>query len=286
MGSTEMKKIVRFGCIIITILILHVQLVYAHGVIYDTMSLDDNKIRITLKWSNPAGQKGIVISHFYLENGKTLHIGYETDDKAPLTAHLDYDLKSALPPVRVVLSKVNEVDYEPFKDIKGIEAEGFIRNLHDAGIVDGNIDGNFRPDHYLSRAEFAVILTHAKKLSTSAGSFKEFSDSKDHWAKKYILLAYKNGLMTGYKDGTFKPDHPITVAEVSAAISNSFTFKTVNNGIFGRLKAGQWYSKYVKNMFDLGILKTTDGMYKSFNEECNITRGNCAMMISRALSTF
>src|SRR5690242_9562812 len=112
-----------------------IQPVYAHGVVYETKQTGENKIRITLKWSAPTEAKGIAITYFYLKNGKTLNIGYEVKDKAPSTTYMDYDLASAIPPIRIVLNNISNQGEPLFDDIKNTEAEEYIRHLHDAGIV-------------------------------------------------------------------------------------------------------------------------------------------------------
>jgi len=127
---------------------LSLQNVNAHGVVYETRQIDQNKIRITLKWSdeekNEDKGKGIAITHYYLVNGKTLHIGYETVD-GESRSYLDYDLTGAIPPIRIILSNIDKPDWVPFNDIKGIETEEYITHLHDAGIVNGMPDGSSDP---------------------------------------------------------------------------------------------------------------------------------------------
>ena len=45
-----------------------------------------------------------------------------------------------------------------------------------------------------------------------------FSDTEGHWAEKYIRNLYFSGIMEGYPDGTFKPDAPITRAELAKVV--------------------------------------------------------------------
>ncbi len=62
----KMRKILIYILIITIIAATSVLPVQAHGLIYETKKLDDNKMRITLKWSNPKEARGIVISYYYL----------------------------------------------------------------------------------------------------------------------------------------------------------------------------------------------------------------------------
>lgn len=85
------------------------------------------------------------------------------------------------------------------------------------GMVKGYPDGNFMPRADITRAEFAAMATRFADIS--AGS-KTFTDvAKDHWAYDVIQKAAGAGWISGYPDGSFKPDQPITRAEV-VAITN------------------------------------------------------------------
>jgi hypothetical protein len=260
--------------------------VYAHGLIYHTEELADNKIRITLKWSDYKEAKGIAITYFHLKNGKTLDIGYEIKEGASTTTYLDYSLAGAVPPIRIILTDINSVNKAPFDDIEGIEAFEYIKHLHDAGIIQGRSGNLFSPKAHITRAEFMTLMVKALKMPVSSFSTYSFKDIEKHWAKDIIQTANKNGLISGYEDGTIRPDNPITVAEVCAVISRSFKFKTTFNGIYDKLKPNKWYSDKVKRIFDVGILSTYDSIYLKFNEESYINRANCALMVSRALSTY
>ncbi|MCX8129824.1 MAG: S-layer homology domain-containing protein [Clostridia bacterium] len=281
-----MKKIAVYILIIAVACMSFVLPIQAHGLIYETKQLDDNKIRITLKWSNSKEAKGIVISYFYIKNGKTLNIGYELDEKASTTAYIDFDLSGAITPIRVVLHKVGDLKWAPFKDIKGVEAEEYIRHLHDAGKIDAGKDQKFRPKDNITRGEFAAIIVKALNLGGTASNTKGLKDIEKSADKKYILLAVKHGIMSGDKDKKFKPDNPMSLADVSTIVAKYFKFKTNRNGVYKKLKQGKSYSGSVKKMFDTGILSVNDSIYKTFNEEGKINRANCAMMISRALSTY
>lgn len=284
-----MKKVILMLVILSIIFFSYgsMQITYAHGVIYEQTRIGENTLRVTLKWSNPAESKGIEIKSYSVKNGKYINIAYETVDGKPSADFMDFDLKSFLPPVSIKLYNIKEYDKPLFTDVKGHYAESYIHHLHDAGVVSGRPDGSFAPNSPVSRAEFMTLMVKALKLEGTAENTKGYTDIDNHWAKNIILVAAKNGLISGYLDKTIRPDNPITLAEVSAVISRAFAFKTQKNGVYSKLKQGMWYSSYVKKMFDSGILKTEDNIYNyNFDEQGNMNRANCAVMISRALSTY
>lgn len=102
-----------------------------------------------------------------------------------------------------------------FSDVpKGYWAANYIGYMQQFGIITGYSDGNFRPDAPVTRAEFAAIASRFEKLTEGSKSFTDVPDT--YWAARYINFAATRGWVTGYSDGTFKPENPITRAEVAA----------------------------------------------------------------------
>lgn len=102
-----------------------------------------------------------------------------------------------------------------FNDVaKDCWAANYIGYMQQFGIVTGYTDGSFRPNAPVTRAEFAAIASRFEKLTQGSKSFTDVPDT--HWAVQYINFAATRGWVTGYADGTFKPEHSITRAEVAA----------------------------------------------------------------------
>ena len=228
--------------------------VYNNGAVYNIEKIDDSQILIEIGKRDEKSSEGISITYFYLVNGKTLHIGYETGENMPQKAYLQYNLINAIPPIKVRLIDINNRNWLPFSDIKGIESEEYIMHLYDAGIVNGRSDGTFAPDSFITRAEFMVLLVNSLKLKKMTEKTHKFSDISNHWAKDIILIAAENNFISGYNDNTIRPDRPITLAEVSSIISRAFNFKTSKNGMYSKLK-DRWYSDSVKKCLILEYLK-------------------------------
>lgn len=85
--------------------------------------------------------------------------------------------------------------------------------MSEQNIVKGYPDGTFRPNAPITRAEFAAISAKFDNLLDEGNS--TFGDvSENHWATKFIAKAAKKGWVSGYPDGTFKPNQNITRVEV------------------------------------------------------------------------
>ena len=102
-----------------------------------------------------------------------------------------------------------------FSDVTSAHwAANYIGYMEQFGIVRGYSDGTFRPNAPITRAEFAAICCRFEKLTSGTVTFSDVPAS--HWAAKSIAYAAKRGWVTGYADGTFKPNNNITRAEVAA----------------------------------------------------------------------
>ena len=110
-----------------------------------------------------------------------------------------------------------------FSDVHNSWASTEIATLANAGILQGYTDGTFRPNAAITRAEFASIAARFDKLS---GGDKTFIDvPTDHWAYAAITSAAEKGWVSGYSDGTFRPNNAITRAEV-VKITNAVLERT------------------------------------------------------------
>lgn len=92
-----------------------------------------------------------------------------------------------------------------------------ISYMNQLGIIKGYPDGSFKPEASITRAEFAAMAARFADLKEGRKTFTDLD--KDYWAYDLIQRAASAGWITGYPDGTFKPDKNITRAEV-VAITN------------------------------------------------------------------
>ena len=92
-----------------------------------------------------------------------------------------------------------------------------VSTLSSMGIITGYPDGTFRPNAAITRAEFAAIAARFDHDGDKTAA--KFSDIASHWAKDEISIAYNNGWITGYPNGTFGPQRDITRAETMTLVN-------------------------------------------------------------------
>lgn len=111
-----------------------------------------------------------------------------------------------------------------FRDVRsGDWYASDVARLSTLGVIAGYPDGTFRPNASVTRAEFANV---ASKFVT-AKSGQSFTDLNGHWAQGAIEKLRSAGWVTGYGDGSFRPDAVITRAEV-VSITNRMLERTAD----------------------------------------------------------
>lgn len=107
-------------------------------------------------------------------------------------------------------------------DISGHWAEASIKQAVSSGIVSGYPEGTFKPNHTVTRAEFAVMLMNTLKPQVE-GTVLTFADTAKigDWAQKAVAQALQVGVINGYEDGTFRPDAEITRSEMAVMLAKA-----------------------------------------------------------------
>jgi hypothetical protein len=98
--------------------------------------------------------------------------------------------------------------------------------MTNAGLLRGHYDGTFAPEMSITRGEFATVLSRFTEATYSGPNL--FGDIDNHWSANYINIAVQEGWLRGDGNGDFRPDDPLTRAEVSAAL-NRMLNRTITN---------------------------------------------------------
>ena len=156
-------------------------------------------------------------------------------------------------------------------DVQGTSYEEAVKALLEANVVSGYKDGTYRPANTLTRAEACAFLVNylaptADELKAAADS--GFSDVKG-WATTYVNYAVEKGIVTGYKDGTFRPSNQVTYQEMAAMTVNAL-------GIDPKTLTGSWPNNYVNKAKELGMYENIS-VSKANGDKAN--RGDVAEMI-------
>lgn len=90
-----------------------------------------------------------------------------------------------------------------------------------AGYVKGYSDGSFKPNNTITRAEAAVMIANAARLSANEAGAYRFTDvgSIPAWARGSVGAVVAAGYMTGYPDGSFDANASISRAEAVSSLN-------------------------------------------------------------------
>lgn len=106
-----------------------------------------------------------------------------------------------------------------FNDLGSHWAEAFIQGLVNKNLIRGFPDGTFKPEASITRAEYAAIIASTfnlpRQIGTGTGKFGDVKE--DFWAASAITQAASMGFVSGFGDGTFRPQQNLT--RVQALVS-------------------------------------------------------------------
>lgn len=131
------------------------------------------------------------------------------------------------------------------------KAIAFVQSM---GLINGYEDGTFRPEASITRAEAAVIIMRVEKIQGDVVT-GTLTDISGNWAEKEILAAYAKGLISGYPDGTFRPENRITRAETVTMLNNVLDIKPIEaSDVFTDIN-GHWAASQITAAATIGSNK-------------------------------
>lgn len=174
-----------------------------------------------------------------------------------------------------------------FKDVPtGYWAKSYIEALASKNIIAGFPDGSFKPNDPVTRAQFATIIN---KALTPAGKRAaiEFKDVQSNfWAYAAIQSAYKGQFVTGYPDGTFKPQQQIQRVQALVALANGLGLTTDNQNVLSFYTDAAQIPKYATASIAAATSRQIVINYptvKQLNPNGQATRAEVAAFVYQAL---
>ncbi|MGG4552754.1 S-layer homology domain-containing protein [Paenibacillus humicus] len=119
------------------------------------------------------------------------------------------------------------------------------------GFVRGFEDGTFRPHASVTRAEFATMVAKAFGLTSTGNTL--FADTRQHWAAEEIAALKELGIISGYSDGTFRPNQQITRAEMVAILARLTNYVPAESSPFSDTESS-WAAEAIHAFAAAGIV--------------------------------
>ena len=165
---------------------------------------------------------------------------------------------------------VQDISNSPFQDdiaalmmFRGMEKDEMnlgqtYQEYKKYGVV--NNVAQFQPSRNVTRAEFVKMLVRSLSCRyTYLGTDTGFSDvDQNQWYAEYIKFAVENKWINGYKDGTFRPNAPITRDEAAKILTRAIQLDTQNSNTttsFSDVPASSEFIPYIETLKSHGIMK-------------------------------
>lgn len=205
----------------------------------------------------PEGRKLISsVYEFSIDGEKT----YKFEKK--ITIKLSFDDKDVTEEETVAIHYYNE-DLEKWVNLGGVIEDNFI---------------SVEVDHFTKFAVLAVEKDKLEELEEIKQPEVNLNDIKNHWAKKYIEKLVINGAVSGYPDGTFRPDNNITRAEFITMLVKAFKLESQDKKIFIDTKE-HWANNFISIAASHEIVSGYED--NTFRPDNLITREEMAVMIAK-----
>ncbi|HEX8219094.1 MAG TPA: S-layer homology domain-containing protein, partial [Chloroflexia bacterium] len=157
----------------------------------------------------------------------------------------------------------------------------YVQCLACKGILGGYSDGTFRTNNDVTRGQLSKIVSNAAGFN-EAVSGQTFSDvAPDSPFYAYVERMVSRGIISGYGDGTFRPNANATRGQISKIVANARSYtEPVSGQTFSDVAPDSPFYAYIERMVSRGIISGYgDG---TFRPNANATRGQTAKIVSNA----
>lgn len=179
--------------------------------------------------------------------------------------------------------------FKSFDDIKGHWAKSDIELLASKLVVSGATDSGFAPEANITRAEFATLLVRALALTSNAGAASFNDVDATDWFAGAVGAAVKANLVSGFEDGSFQPNAPITREQMAVMVAKALS--AAGKSVEGQAELlskfndnsqiSSWAKTSVSQSVKAGIIS---GMTDStFVPTANASRAQAVVMLKRLL---
>ena len=162
-----------------------------------------------------------------------------------------------------------------FTDDEDQNYDEAIAVISEIGVVDGYEDGSFKPQGTLTRGAAAKIIcnlilgpTTAGELHADTAPYKDVPTSNTF--SGYIAYCAKEGIISGYADGTFRPAGTLTGYAFMKMLLGALGYDATYEGYTG----GNWSINVAKQAIGIGLNK---GLVDEFNGVDFVTREEAAL---------
>jgi len=180
---------------------------------------------------------------------------------------------------------------KPFTDVKsGAWYESAVETVYSEGIMEGKAEGKFAPNAQMTRAELVTVLCRLSgEDAMGKGQSLSYTDTKKTaWYADSVAWAAECELVTGYPDGSFKPNSPILRQELAKLIVSFLEHMNVTEkgtplteSFTDTDSFPKWAAEFIEKLRETGLVGGDDA--GNFKPKANASRAEIATVITRLL---
>ncbi|HAU31989.1 MAG TPA: hypothetical protein DCW46_06985 [Desulfotomaculum sp.] len=179
------------------------------------------------------------------------------------------------------------VSFAQPSDIQNHWAGKQISDWIDKGLAQGYPDGTFKPDNSITRAEFVSLINRSFQLTSSVKT--DFSDvSPTNWFAGDIARARAAGYITGFEDGTFRPNKQISRQEAAAILARLLILETSadNSAYLNEFTDAKDISAWSRGSVGAVVAKGLMNGYpdQTIRPAANISRAEAIVTLDRSIA--
>ena len=182
---------------------------------------------------------------------------------------------------RLSSSQVHRIAFGPFTDDDGDVHELAIAWAAKAGVVRGISDTRFAPRRAVTRGQMATYLVNTLDVPTP-GTPPTFTDmTSEHVHADSIHALVGAGVVAGYTDVTFRPDEPVTRAQMATFLTNALGWSTTQRGSFDDVGTDDVHAASIEAIAARGVTSGCDATRFCGSEP--VQRGQLATFLYRVV---
>ncbi|MBI4235360.1 S-layer homology domain-containing protein [Candidatus Peregrinibacteria bacterium] len=160
-----------------------------------------------------------------------------------------------------------------------------IEYLDEKEVVNGYLDGTFKPEIKVTRAEAAKMIRQAFGIKHDEDYEEIFSDAKKgDWFFEDVMALQKEGVVVGHEDRSFKPNDSVNLAETLKMVLMAAKINlpaTVSGKVFLDVESDLWYAPHALFARNYNIVMSDESGKLKANEP--MTRATFAEILYRVL---
>lgn len=180
----------------------------------------------------------------------------------------------------------NKCNGRPYpRDIDGHWSEIYVRRLYDLCVVEGYLDGFFRPNANVTRAELVKMGLFANGIEPNRGCYDRdcgttFVDL-DEWQSQWIRPAWDRKVIQGYNLNEFRPNQAITRAEAVKVVLATYGYSPIptTKSFFNDVNG--WSTGWIEKAHQIGLVQGIGN--GNFDPNRPITRAEAAKIVSKMI---